>query len=431
MDRSAATSPIVDHDLRYALANELHARPFPSLEAPCHAVYLAIKRPTDAARRDRSLDRAHLVALLDRFGADPPRDDATHWFGQIGRYRLKWENHTEFTTYTVFGDGVDDKPFDRAMFDVFPADWLADAPGVRITSALVRVEPRPNPDAIRTKLDDWFVPESLAASEVLEGAAIVASDFRIDPGGHMRLAVFVSDGTRRRRTGRIVQRLTEIETYKSMSMLGLARVRDLSSEMSGLDRDLNRLMTEMSGRAAPEDTLKDLLTVSASLETVLTRSSFRFGATEAYEAIVAQRIAALRESRYDGRQTMAEFMMRRFDPAMRTVKATRTRLREMSERALRAGDLLRTRVDVERSAQNQAVLESMDRRADLQLRLQRTVEGLSVVAISYYAVSLAAYALAPVFAGAGIEKPVGTALLVPVVVLLVWVLIRRATRRLH
>ncbi|QFU08942.1 hypothetical protein PARPLA_01923 [Rhodobacteraceae bacterium THAF1] len=426
------TAPqLTDHALRYTLANELHARPFPMIQAPSHAVYLAIKQPSDAARRDRSLDRAHLIDLLDRFGADHPKPDATHWFGQIGRYRLKWENHTEFTTYTVFGDGVADAAFDRSMFGVFSPEWLADMPGVRITSALIRVEVRSDDDAIQTKLDDWFVPESLAVSEVLEGAALVASDFRIDTGGHMRMAVFVAPGTGMQRTGRIVQRLAEIETYKTMSMLGLARVRELGPRMSALDADLGRLMNEMTSQASPEATLKDLLHVSAELEAVLAQSSFRFGATEAYEAIVAQRIAALRETRYHGRQMMAEFMMRRFDPAMRTVKATRTRLREMSERALHTGDLLRTRVDVERSAQNQALLESMDRRADTQLRLQRTVEGLSVVAISYYAVSLAAYALKPVFARLGVSETVGTAALVPLVLVLVWLAIRRATRRLH
>ena len=423
---------IQDHTLRYALANELHARPFPSISAPCFAACLAIKQPTDAARRDRERDRAHLIALLDRFGAQHPRADATHWFGQIGRFRLKWESHTEFVTYTVFGDGVAGRAFDRDSFSVFPAAWLAEAPGVRITSALIRVEAREPDDAgIDDKLGAWFVPESLAVSEVLEGAALVASDFRIDPAGHMRMAVFTDPAIGQRRTGRIVQRLAEIETYKTMSMLGLARVRDLSEKMSALDRDLSRLMDAMtSDGARPEETLQGLLRVWAELETVQAQSSFRFGATEAYEALVTQRIGALRESRYRGRQTFGEFMMRRFDPAMRTVKATRRRLREMSDRALRAGDLLRTRVDVARSAQNQELLGSLDRRADLQLRLQRTVEGLSVVAISYYAVSLAAYALEPLMTLAGISKTVGTALLVPAVVALVWVMVRRVRRRL-
>ena len=159
--------------------------------------------------------------------------------------------------------------------------------------------------------------------------------------------------------------------------------------------------------------------------------SFRFGATLAYEAIVTQRIEVLGEERLGGRQTFGEFMMRRFDPAMRTVKSTDARLRSMAERAQRAAELLRTRVDVERSAQNQKLLESMDRRADQALRLQHTVEGLSVVAISYYAVSLAGYVAGPLLEGWGVAKPWAMALLTPLVILAVWGMVRRIRAGMH
>ena len=106
--------PIADHPLRYAMANELHARPFPAVDAPSRAAYLAIKRASNAADRDRGADRAHLIDLLDRFGAQHPQPDATHYFGKIGRHHLKWESHTEFVTYTIFGEGVADRPFDAA-----------------------------------------------------------------------------------------------------------------------------------------------------------------------------------------------------------------------------------------------------------------------------------------------------------------------------
>lgn len=419
-------SQIEDHPLRYKLANELHARPFPPLEAPCRAAYLAIKQPKDAAARDRELDRAHLIALLDRFGASHPQPGATHWFGELGKYRLKWESHTEFVTYTLFDSGVAERPFDGATFGVFPEDWLAEAPGSRITSALIRVERLGADNGVDDKLAEWFVPESLAASHVLDNSGIVAGDFRIDPAGHMRFAVFVRPETGARRVGRIVQRLCEIETYKSMSMLGLARVRDLGPRMGEIDGELTRLMGEMSGGGdSADDTLKGLLAISSELENMLARTAFRFGATGAYEALVHQRIEVMREERYGGRQTFGEFMMRRFDPAMRTVKAGEGRMQAMAERAMRAGNLLRTRVDVERSAQNQELLESMDRRADLQLRLQRTVEGLSVVAISYYAVNLAIYLLGPVGAGLAVSELVLTALVTPLVIVVVWWMVQR------
>ena len=429
----AAVIPISDHPLRYATVNELHARPFPALELPSTAVYVAIKEPVQAHNRNRALDLAHLHALLDRHGSAYPQPGATHFQGPIGRSDLKWESHTEFVTYTVFSPGLSARPFDPAEAEILPEDWLAAAPGKRLTSVLIRVAEMPATEAeLLAQVDEWFVPESLAVSRVVDGAAVIAGDFRIDPAGHMRFAVFVQPGTGSRRVGRIVQRLCEIETYRAMSMLGLMRSRDLSATLNALDPRLSALVSNLdNAEPAPEAALHDLLTISAELESLAVQFSFRFGATAAYEAIVNQRIEVLREARIQGRQTFAEFMMRRFDPAMRTVKSAEGRLKAMAERAQRAAELLRTRVDVERSAQNQKLLESMDRRADLQLRLQRTVEGLSVVAISYYAVNLCAYLVYPLTEPLHLSHGMTMAILTPLVVFAVWLGVRRIRNHLE
>ncbi|PUB19032.1 DUF3422 family protein [Yoonia sediminilitoris] len=425
-------SPITDHPLRYALANELHARPFPAVAAPSRAAYLALKPAKNAAGRDRDADWAHLIALLDRFGAKHPAPGATHYFGTIGRHKLKWESHTEFVTYTIFGEGVADRPFDAATFGVFPEDWLETAPGVRVTSALIRIEVREGDEGIDEDVRDWLVPESVAISRVIEDDLVIAGDFRIDTSGHMRFAVFARPHVGARRVGRVIQRLCEIETYKAMSMLGLSRARQLGPAMGQVDKKLRKLLGDMCQPGVDAAlVLQELLEVSAELENTISQTDFRFGATGAYGTLVNQRIAVLREERFNGRQTFAEFMMRRFDPAMRTVKSTETRLHEMSARALRAGDLLRTRVDVERSAQNQDLLTSMDKRADLQLRLQKTVEGLSVVAISYYAVNLVLYILGPLEKTYGISKSVMAAGATPVVLVAVWLLVQRIRKHME
>lgn len=422
-----------DHPLRHELAHELHARPFPTIAHGSQAALLALKDPDNAAARDRDAERAHLIALLDRHGAQHPRPGATHFSGQIGRYQLKWEQHTEFVTYTVHGPGLSDRPFDPAIWDVFPEDWLAQTSGLRITSAHFRIADAVTDDAgIVSALRNWFEPESLAVSRVLDDSAVLASDFRIDPAGHMRFAIFPRPATRQSRIGRIVQRLAEIETYKTMAMLGFPRARDLNARMAEIDTGLSALLADMNSKhSAPEAQLDRLLGYATDLENLMSRASFRFGATGAYEAIVQQRIAVLREGRFESRQTFAEFMLRRFDPAMRTVKSTEARLQSMTDRAFRAGELLRTKVEVDRSAQNQALLESMDRRAALQLRLQETVEGLSVVAISYYAVNLLAYLLAPVGASLGAEKPWIAAALVLPVVIGVALMTRRIRKTVH
>ncbi len=422
-----------DHPLRYALVNELHARPFPVLEVPATAVFLALHHGEDAASRSRDADRQLLADLVERFGAPLPEPGVTHYAGPLGRASLKWESHTEFVTYSAFSPDLPARAFDPISAEVFPHDWLAKAPGSRICSVLIRVEAEPETAVeMKDKLDQWFVGESLAAARVVDGAAVIASDFRIDPAGHMRFAVFVRPGTGPRRIGRVVQRLCEIETYRAMSMLGLVAARRLTPRLNAVEARLVGLVAGLDDATSnAEADLHELLQISAELESLAVSASFRFGATRAYETIVKQRIEALRETRTDARQTFAEFMMRRYDPAMRTVQSTDGRLKTLAERAQRAAELLRTRVDVVRSRENQALLASMDRRADLQLRLQHTVEGLSVVAISYYAVSLAAYLLTPVAEALALPEKALKALLVPVILVLAWAGLRRLRPSVH
>jgi uncharacterized membrane-anchored protein len=307
-----------DHPSRYALVNELHARPFPELTAPCRAVYLALKEPQNAAERDKTRDFAHLIALLDRYGAAHPAPGASHYSGPLGRHFLKWEMHTEFVTYTLFGDDMAERPFSGEMFRLFPEDWLRAAPGRVVTSAIVRVDQAAS-DAVGRMIEEevprWFVPESLAVARVLDGDAVVASDFRLDENGHSRIAVLAQPGIGARRLGRIVQRLLEIETYKAMAMLTLPQARMVATAVARLDRELSDIVAAMAaGGGAEAETLDQLLKMAAEIEYLSSTTAFRFGAAEAYEAIVTQRIEVMREERIGGRQIFAEFMMRRFDP---------------------------------------------------------------------------------------------------------------------
>ncbi len=422
-----------DYPDRYGLANELHARPFPELTAPCRALHIAIKEPHNAADRDRERDRDHLIALLDRYGAPHPPPGASHYSGPLGRGFLKWELHTEFVTYTLFVEGVAEVPFSGELLTLFPADWLAMAPGRILVSCLVRIE-SVEPDAVETVLQRdlprWFVPESLAVSRVVDGEAVIGGDFRIDEKGHSRFVVLASPGIGRRRLGRIVQRVLEIETYIVASMLTLPVARAVSGSVARLDRELSGIVAKMASGAGQEvETLDGLLKMAAEIERIASDSAFRFGAAGAYEAIVNQRIEVLREERIGGRQLFAEFMTRRFDPAMRTCRSAKDRLAELSDRAERASNLLRTRVDVENQAQNVEVLKAMDRRAALQLRLQETVEGLSVVAISYYALSLAGHLFGPIAERFHVSESGLFAILTIPVVVVVWFLVRRIRRK--
>ena len=418
-------------DGRYGLSNELHARPFPQVDAASQAVCLAFRPDPEA---DTGVLEAHLSALLWRNGAAPHTTGSPHYYGQVGRIDLKWERHTEFATYTFIAPRGGRDYFELAT-DMVPSDWLESLPGALITSCVVEVESMEEsadePAFVDKSVVPAFVRESLAVSQVLDGTALIAGDFRVDAAGFVRFFLLARGDVGSARIGRITQRLIEIEIYKAMAMLALPEARAVSAKLAEMDTRISGIAAKMTSETSDHNANLDaLLEISAELEALAARHSSRFSAAEAYGAIVDQRIDLLREERYRGRQTLREFMVRRFDPAMRTCTWTSQRMSAMATRASRAGDMLRTRIGVRREKQNARILESMNERAAQQLKLQETVEGLSVIAISYYAVGLLSYLVGPMAAAVGVSGKWVTALLVVPVVLVVWWMVKRIRRSL-
>jgi uncharacterized membrane-anchored protein len=172
--------------------------------------------------------------------------------------------------------------------------------------------------------------------------------------------------------------------------------------------------------------LADLTELAAELEADAASSLYRFGASRAYYNIVLERVAMLAEKALPGNETLGAFLQRRLAPAMRTCQSVEERQADLSRKLARATALLRSWIDVELQKFNTEILASMDKRAHLQLRLQQTVEGLSVAAISYYVIGLVGY-LAKLIHGVGIEiaPETLTGAAVPIVVLGVWLTVRR------
>jgi uncharacterized membrane-anchored protein len=416
-----------EHPLRQALVQELHARPPVSLSAPARATHLSVLSGEAAAEADR----AHVASLCTQFEAPPPASGARHYAGPVGPFRLKWERHTEFSTYTFLREGPLPTGFEDPAIGLVPEDWLAALPGEVLTATHVVVEPGDAPERTAEALARLFGDRDVFASHVLGGAATVWTDLGIHGDGFSRLLVR-DQGLSPRQAGRLNQDLLEIFTYSVMALLALPRAREAGPRIGEIDESLAGFTGQMStleGIEAERAMLADLSRLAAELEALGALTNFRFGAARAYYAIVQMRLEELREERLEGYQTIAAFMERRLAPAMRTCDSTARRLDELSGRINRVGDLLRTRVDIALEQQNQELLQSMNRRARLQLRLQQTVEGLSIAAISYYLVSLVGYALSAA-RGAGVDLNVniGRGFAIPVVILVAWLVVRRVRR---
>lgn len=378
-----------DHPLRVELNDEVHARPSEALRAPLRLTFLALS--SGPGRRDHEWE--HFCALLRHCGREAPSSAVNHISADCGPFRVKWERHSEFTRYKFIVDGPCDRPFESLALMEVPQDWLARLPGelmVATHAALLPAPPEPlDYDALAAR---FFHGNTLIGAGIAGGAGLALTDFRIRDGFNRLLVL--DRGMTPRQAGRMIQRLLEIDTYRLMALLTLPVAQSLTPWLNNAEAELASISAQLvDSNEATESMLLDRLTrLEAEIESRESAHHFRFTAAEAYYALVERRITELREVRIQGLQTFQEFIERRLAPAMNTCKSVSARVESLSQRVARATQLLSTRVDVSRERQNQKVLESMNRRAEAQLRLQQTVEGLSTAAITYYVVGLVGYA---------------------------------------
>ena len=411
-----------EHHLRAELNYEVHARPPDALAAPLRVSYIAMLR--GEGPKGDALAAMRTLAL--RFGVPPPAEGASHWSADLGAFRVRWELHTEFHRVMFIRDGLAEKSFSEPAITFVPADWVAALPGELVVAAdldMMREAEESLPQAI--------FGGNLMVGSVIGGRGMAFTDFLISGNGFGKF-LFVAGSMSPGLAGRNVQRLLEIDTYRMMALLALPVARALSPLLTRWEQELAEIASALTTASADDEPglLNRLTGLASEIESQEAATRYRFSAAAAYYALVQRRIAELREERMEGLQTFQEFTERRLAPAMDTCQSTTARQEALSRRVLRVTQLLQTRVDITREAQNGAVLLSMNRRARQQLRLQQTVEGLSIAAITYYIVGLANYAAKGLEPVLRINPEILTAAAIPVALLFVAWGLRRARQKL-
>jgi len=436
----------LNHALRVPLAAEVHSRPFLQLHGPEAITHLAVYAGNGipAGGANTGIQHGFLADLCAHFGVAPPAPEAKFFFHDFGRFRLKWECHTEFATYT-FAQRHDDAPpiedaFARMPLQQVPQQWLASLEGKVMVATHVALDASETPvQEFAQRLRRVFEGNMLVGSRVLHDAELW-TDFLIQSDGFSRMVVR-DVGLKEQQAGRLVQRVLEIETYRMMSLLGLPHAHQATPALNDIEGELAMLTAAMvatddsHGDGNPDDEqalLGNITRLAARLEKLAVDDSYRFSASQAYFRLVRSRIEELREERMEGFPTVEEFMDRRLTPAVDTCAAISSRQEALARRIAQTNDLLRTRVGIVQEQQNRQILQSMNRRAALQLKLQQAVEGLSVVAISYYMIGLLGYAgKAAKAAGLPLNPDIATGVLVPIVAAAVWLGLKRMHKRMH
>ncbi|WP_428355295.1 DUF3422 family protein [Methyloprofundus sp.] len=375
-----------NHAQRFALHNEIHARPPVSLKLPVSASHLAIT----FSDQEKQQEHVHLANLCQRFAINPPQKDARHFIASCDNFLLHWEQHGEFSTYCFYVNSVNIKdPFAKPALAFAPIDWLDKLAGQTIVAAHAVIMPANQQQQVDPEtLSAYFAGNAIVGSKMTGEDAMAFTDFRIHNDGFSRFIIF-DKKLQSQQAGRLLQRLFEIEVYRVMALLALPIAQQLAPKVNESEQRLSDITTAMAQPKCNDTVLLDNLTqLAAEVESHISHSQFRFWAAQAYYKIVEQRITDIREIKIQGIQTIGEFLTKRLQPAIMSCKTTSQRFDSISERISNASQLLRTRVDISIERQNQALLTSMDLRAKIQLRFQETVEGLSIVAITTYIISL-------------------------------------------
>ena len=444
MENQTQNSPL-------SFKDELHARPYIKLSNNLkvfHFAYL-IKENDDKKSwtyLDKFLGKINFQNL--------PKEASKYWVAEGKDLIIRYECHTEFISLTlIYPNKIENKNknkpklFDENFLRLLPTDFLKKFPGEHFLSSWIEMVPSKH---IFKPIDieGFFYHDNFAGSNVAENGANVFMSFKSDRtnflGSGFRRVFIQNKNLRTRRTGRLLQRLVELETYQVLSLLGLPQVRQESLNLINLEKQITEITKSVSRTTKKnldkksitypdyQKDLNELSYVVAKIEEIDSSTNYRLSATAAYYKLVEQRITDLREDRLESFQTNNEFLSRRLQPAIRTSEAFSRRLESLATRAQRADNLVRTQIEMGVQIQNKDLLESMELRARAQLRLQETVESLSIVAITYYIVGLLSTLVDPIsFDNFLISKAVFLALCVPIILVLIWFIAKMVRKKIN
>ena len=430
--------------------DELHARPYIKLGNNLRTFHFAyLIKDNDEIKAWKHLNKY----IISEGFQELPKKHYKYWVAENENLIIRYECHTEFISLTlIFPNTILTQKkkipnlFDDKFLTKLPSQFLQNFPGQHFLSTWVEMA---STDYNYQPIDveKYFFHDNFAGSKVAEDGANVFISFKTDNsnfiGSGFRRVFIQNKNLRTRRTGRLLQRIVELETYQVLSLLGLSQVRTETANLSYLEKKITEITKSVSGKAKKnlinksktnqnyQNDLNELSYVVAKIEEIASSTNYRLSATSAYYKLVEQRIIDLREERLESFQTHNEFLSRRLQPAIRTCEAFSRRLESLAVRAQRADNLVRTQIEMSIQIQNKNLLESMEARARAQLRLQETVESLSIVAITYYVVGLLSTLIQPInFEKTFFSKNVFLSLSVPIILIIIWYIAKMVRKKI-
>ncbi len=438
VDTSVGTTiPTDKYQLRkskalYTCYHELHTRPFPKIKGPVKISSLAFHHKKSALT-EHSIQHeiAHITTLCHDYQHKGPDKNCRHFYLDFKDFELRWERHNEFSSYTFLVRTNNHKFFSEPAIDIVPKKWLKAIVGTVISALHIEVQDANGAHKNTAQIKPFFEHHRLLGSTLRQGNTSMWSAMHLHQDNFNRI-LLLSNKIHQCQSGRIIRTLLELEAYRNLILLAFPLAQHIGNEVNHIEIQLAELLNHSNDKACTEQQqLATLSTMAATLSQLIAKSRYRFDAAIAYYQIVESRFDELQEEKIEGLQTVTAFIKRRLSPALRTIKATKYRLDDLAKRTDRASDFLRTKIDMVIEQQNQELLTSMNNRAQMQLNLQQTVEGLSVIVVTYYLLALTQFLLSAAKNwGIIIDVSQTIAQLMPLYLILVWLFSLRVKKKL-
>jgi len=229
-----------DHPMRRKLTHEPHVRPYFPVSSPHVITHLVFLTGTGTLCVNK--DREHLKLLCEHYNVAQPVDNIMHFYQDFGSFRLKFERHSEFTTYTFYRY-TEEKLFENnndifniknfPIFDV-PSWWRTEIAGELLSFINLAIEEN---QRSLSDIEVVFKRNKVVGSHVMNEGASVYTDYRIHEDGSTRI-LLRNRFLREEDLGIVVQRILEIEQYRMMMLLGVPISKDITNSVLTINKEL-------------------------------------------------------------------------------------------------------------------------------------------------------------------------------------------------
>lgn len=390
------------HPDREAVISEPHARPHLPVSSDDIILHLGFQ-----------VEGSDLTSILKKLSPTLMEANRRHYVKAFDQVSVKLEQHTEFVSLTCLCAKHKQDRISELL-----ASLLGDVQ-VHVIAMTKLYMCQSAEEA-----NSYLPTNHSVYGGVMRGQINVSSSLMPDIEGYIAYVV-QSETTEEHDSnelGRRIQRLLDMETYRTMCLLGLPMARRASQRLEELEEEVKKIAAQINVEATDDlhAMFDRVAQCSQDCNSLHADTGFRYAASRAYYDLAQQRLDSLEEFKAGSLQSISGFVRSRLSPGMATIDSVAKRQSTLSTDINNALSLLRTRIDLNLAQDNQDLLKSMDARHRQQVIIAQTVEGLSAVAITYYSIGLLAYMIKGAKDWLPVTPGVGIALSVPLVLISVW-----------